>query len=355
MQEDKINSNESEGVFNDFIDEKISDMIDEVLNEGNLETLGDRGSEIVVEIDDITVPTFSYGDEGEGQGGGQGPGREGGKIRFNLPFNKFMALLAEKLKLPNLTKEGKGKIKEVSYEFKTFGPVGVILDRKRTFKRSLRTSIGVGSYDPAHGKYTVEFLRRDKRFKVPQRVEKPKFKAVVFYMGDISYSTHGQRLASEKRMVNFIKNWLDYNYGARNVDHRFFVHDVKAYEVQENEFYRVGNVGGTRAAIVFELIYQIAFGEYDTATTNYYGFYFGDGEIFGSDGQEIVNILKDNICPIFNRVGVVEVFPSQWSKLIVELEREFAVDRIVRMSRYRSNADTITTIKKLFADSEQGS
>jgi len=92
MQEDKINSNESEGVFNDFIDEKISDMIDEVLNEGNLETLGDRGSEIVVEIDDITVPTFSYGDEGEGQGGGQGPGREGGKIRFNLPFNKFMAL-----------------------------------------------------------------------------------------------------------------------------------------------------------------------------------------------------------------------------------------------------------------------
>jgi len=354
MQEDKINSNESEGVFNDFVDEKISDMLDEVLTEGNLDNLGDRGSEIIIEIDDITVPTFTYGEEGDGQGGGgQGPGTEGGKIRFNLPFNKFMALLAEKLKLPNLTKEGKGKIKEVSYEFKTFGPIGVILDRKRTFKRSLRTSIGVGSYDPAHGKYTVEFLRRDKRFKVPQRVEKPKFKAVVFYMGDISYSTHGQRLASEKRMVNFIKNWLDYNYGARNVDHRFFVHDVKAYEVQENEFYQVGNIGGTRAAIVFDLIYQIAFGEYDTATTNYYGFYFGDGEIFGTDGQEIANILKENICPIFNRVGVVEVFPSQWSKLIVELEREFAGDGIVRLNRYRSNADTIVTIKKLFADSEQ--
>ncbi|NQU63325.1 MAG: DUF444 family protein [SAR324 cluster bacterium] len=354
MQEDKINSNESEGVFNDFIDEKISDMIDEVLNEGDLETFGERGSEIVVEIDDITVPTFSYGGDGAGQGGGgQGPGKEGGKIRFNLPFNKFMALLAEKLRLPNLTKAGKGRIKEVSYEFKTFAPVGVILDRKRTFKRALRTSIGVGSYDPAHGRYTVDFLRRDKRFKVPQRVEKPKFKAVVFYMGDISYSTHGQRLASEKRMVNFIKNWLDYNYGARNVDHRFFVHDVKAYEVQENEFYQVGNVGGTRAAIVFELIYQIAFGEYDTATTNYYGFYFGDGEIFGSDGQEIITILKEDICPVFNRVGVVEVFPSQWSKLILELEKEFTTDGVVRLNRFSSNADTISTIKKLFADSKQ--
>ncbi len=354
MQEDKINSNESEGVFNDFVDDKISDMIDEVLNDGQLENIGDGGSEIVVEIDDISVPTFSYGGEGEGQGGGgKGPGREGGKIRFNLPFRKFMELLAEKLKLPNLTKEGKGKIKEVSYEFKTFAPVGVILDKKRTFKRSLRTSIGLGSYDPAHNKFIVDFLRRDKRFKVPQRVEKPRFKAVVFYMGDISYSTHGERLASEKRMVNFIKNWLDYNYGARNVDHRFFVHDVKAYEVMENEFYQVGNVGGTRAAIVFDLIYQIAFGEYDTGSTNFYGFYFGDGEIFGTDGQEIATILKEDICPVFNRVGVVEVFPSQWSKLIVELEKEFASDKIVRLSRYRSKTDTVSIIRKLFAEEGQ--
>jgi uncharacterized sporulation protein YeaH/YhbH (DUF444 family) len=350
-QEEKINSNESEGIFNDFIDEKISDMIDEIMNDGQLDTIGDRGSEIVVEIDDITVPTFSYGDQGEGQGGGgRGPGKEGGKIRFNLPFRKFMELLAEKLNLPNLIKEGKGKIKEVSYEFKTFAPVGIMLDKKRTFKRSLRTSIGMGSYDPANGKYTIDFHRRDKRFKVPQRVEKPRFNAVVFYMGDISYSTHGERLASEKRIVNFIKNWLDFNYGVRNVDHRFFVHDVKAYEVLENEFYRVGNVGGTRAAIVFELIYQIAFGEYDTATTNFYAFYFGDGEIFGTDGQEIASILKENICPVFNRVGIVEVFPSQWSKLIVELEKVFTTNETIRLSRYRSKADTISTIKNLFAE-----
>jgi hypothetical protein len=38
----------------------------------------------------------------------------------------------------------------------------------------------------------------------------------------------------------------------------------------------------------------------------------------------------------------------------VELEREFAKDGIIRLSRYRSKADTISTIKKLFADSEQG-
>jgi len=351
MYEDKINSNESEGVFNDYIDEKVSDMIDEILNEGQLDSIGERGSEIVVEGDDITVPTFSYGGEGDGQGGGgQGPGKAGGKLRFSLPFHKFMELIAEKLNLPNLVKEGKGKIKQVSYEFKTFAPSGVSLDKKRTFKRSLRTSIGLGSYDPANKRYLVNFHRRDRRFKVPLRVEKPRFKAVVFYIGDISYSTHGERLASEKRIVNFIKNWLDFNYGERNVDHRFFVHDIKAYEVMESEFYTVGNVGGTRAAIVFDLVYQIAFGEYDTSSTNFYAFYFGDGEIFGTDGQEIADILKESICPVFNRVGIVEVFPSQWSKMIAELEKNLTGDGVLRLARYRSKTDTVPTIRKLFAE-----
>ena len=351
MQEDKISSNESEGAFNDFIEDKIEDAIEDVLNEGGLDTLGDRGSEIIIEMDDIVPPTFVYGDEGQGGGkGGRGPGREGGKIVFNIPFNRFMELIAEKLRLPNLKKEGKGKIKEVSYEFKTFGPTGVILDKKRTFKRALRSSIGMRKYDPAKGKRTVEFMRRDRRYKIPERVETPKYKAVVFYMGDISYSTHGQRLEMEKRLVNFIKNWLDYNYGVNNVEHRFFVHDVKAYEVQENDFYRVGNIGGTRAYIAFDLIYQIAFNEYDVSSTNFYGFYFGDGEVFGSDSKDIAAILRESICPVFNRVGVVEVLPSQWSKLVLDLSKDFSKDKIVRLSKIHRKADTVNAIKSLFQD-----
>ncbi len=353
MAKDKISSDESEGAFNDFVEDKIEDMVDDILNEGDLETLGDRGSEIIIEIDDITVPTFTYGDQGEGQGGGgRGPGKEGGKIRFNIPFQRFMELIADKLKLPDLTKEGKGKIKEVSYEFKTFAPSGVVLDKKRTFKRALRTSIGMGTYDPNRGKYDVDFMRRDRRFKVPERVEKPKFRAVVFYIGDISYSTQGQRLEMEKRLVNFIKNWLDFNYGANNVDHRFVVHDVKAYEVQEDEFYKVGNIGGTRAYIAFDLIYQIAFAEYDVATTNYYAFYFGDGEVFGSDSQDIARILKESIRPIFNRVGIVEVLPSQWSKLKKDLEKDFSKDKIIRLKNITRNSETIAVIKALFGETK---
>ena len=89
------------------------------------------------------------------------------------------------------------------------------------------------------------------------------------FIGDISFSTHGERLELEKRLVNFIHQWLDIAHTVIEVEHRFIVHDVEAYEVTSDEFYRVGNIGGTRASIAFELAHQVAFNEYPVASTNF--------------------------------------------------------------------------------------
>ncbi len=346
---DKISSSESEGAFNDFIEDQLNDLVDGILTDGDLTEYGEPGSDIIVELDDIQPPSFIYGDDGRGGGsGGAGPGSQGGKMRFSVPFNKLMELVAARLELPDLTKEGKGKIKQISYEFKTFGQMGVILDKKRTFKRALKTSVAMGCYAPQKNQFEVQFRRKDRRFKLPERVEKPKFKAVVFYMGDISYSTYGERLELEKRLVQFIHSWLDYNYGAKNVEHRFFVHDMEAYEVMPDEFYRVSNAGGTRAAIVFDLVSQIAVNEYDTNTTNFYGFYFGDGELFADDAKDIVTIIEYQMRPIFNRVGVVEVQPSRSSHLNSKVGNRFRGDRVVRLGELKHKKDTINVIKTLF-------
>jgi uncharacterized sporulation protein YeaH/YhbH (DUF444 family) len=351
MNEDKINSNESEGVFNEFIHDQLEDLIEDIVNNGSLDRFGDKSSDIIVEMDDINPPTFVYDDAGgAGAGKGRGPGRDRGTIRFNLSFKYFMQLIAEKLNLPNLIKEGKGKIKHISYTFKTFGPVGVILDKKRTFKRALRTSVATGTYNPRKDKYTVYIRRRDKRYKLPQREEKPKYKAVIFFMGDISYSTYGERLELEKRLVNFIQSWIDFNYGEGNVEHRFFVHDMEAYEVTPHQFYNVNNAGGTEAACVFELINQIAFNEYDTQTTNFYGFYFGDGELFGDDARTIGEILDSKLKPLFNRIGIVEVKPSSLSQIKRELGERYSSDSIVRICDIHDKNHTIRVIKELFGE-----
>ncbi len=347
--EDKISSSESEGAFNEFIDEQFSELVEGILTDGDMTEFGEQGADLIIEMDDIQPPSFVYGDEGRGAGGGgSGPGTGGGKMRFNVPFDKFMELIAQRLALPDLRKEGRGKIKEVSFEFKTFGQVGVVLDKKRTFKRALKTSVATGVYAPDKSRYDIALHRRDRRYKIPERVERPKYKAVVFYMGDISYSTYGERLELEKRLVRFIQSWLDFNYGPKSVEHRFFVHDMEAYEVLPEDFYRVGNVGGTRAAIVFDLVAQIAVNEYNTAATNFYGFYFGDGELFADDAKEIVEILEGKMRPIFNRVGVVEVQPSRSSHLNTKVGSRFAGDRIIRLGELKHKKDTIEVIKDLF-------
>jgi len=352
MFEEKISSSDSEGAFNEFIEERIDDLIEGILSDGQLENMAGRGSDVIVEVDGIEPPRFLHGDDSqEGQGqGGTGPGSGGGKIRFSVPFQFIMERFAKKLNLPNLRKEGDGKIQDYSYEYKTFGPVGVVLDRRRTFKKALRTSIAMGDYQPDQGIYDVLIRRRDRRYKQFEVIEKPKYRAVVFYMSDISYSTYGERIELEKKMVGFIQNWLDYNYGVNNVEHRFFVHDSKAHEVIESDFYNVGNAGGTRAASVFELVSGIALSEYDPNSVNFYGFYFGDGELFEEDPIEIMGIMSDKMRPYFNRIGVVEVMPSSYSNLVKKLKARYANDPIVRLSEIKKSDQLIQVIKNLFKE-----
>ena len=57
---DQINSNESEGAFNEFVEEQLENLVDAILTEGDLENFGERGSDILVEMDDIVAPTFVY-------------------------------------------------------------------------------------------------------------------------------------------------------------------------------------------------------------------------------------------------------------------------------------------------------
>lgn len=353
MFDEKIASDQSEGLFNDFIEEQFENLIEGVLQDGNIENMAGNGSDVVFEMDQIEIPRFVHDDSSGGKGGGKGKGQAGTggeKIRFTMPFAKFMELAATKLGLPNLKKTGQGRIKETTDEFKTFGPSGVLLDRRRTFRQAFKTSVATDVYNPEEDKYDIHIGRRDKRFKLPQTVEKPKYRAVCFYMGDISYSTHGERLEIEKQLVKFIQNWLDYNYGARNVEHRFFVHDYKAYEVLPEEFYNVSNAGGTYASMVFDLVSQVALNEYDPQSVNFYGFYFGDGEIFGEDGDQIVQIIDESMRPYFSRLGIVEVLPSSFSRLLNQTQKKYSRDRIVRPIGLGNKKQILATIKKLFED-----
>jgi len=350
-----ISSADSEGAFSDFIDSYIGEGIKNIINNIDERGLDIRGDEVVFEVDGICPPTFVYDDAGgEGEGG---IGSDPGKLVFSIPFERLMELVAKKLSLPNLKKVGDGKITEVTEHYKSFGSTGVILDKRRTFKRAIKTSIGLGTFNPDEDKYDIMIRRRDRRYKQPLIEEKPKFKAVVFYVGDISYSTWGERLELEKKVVSFIQMWTDYNYGIRNVEHRFVVHDSEAHEVTQDQFYTVDNAGGTEALPAFELCNNIALSEYNPANTNFYLFYFGDGEVFEFDAESIRELLYQDSLRIYNRIGITEVMPSQgsWGSCLVDTIApvEQGYPDIVRVSKLHEKEKIFATIKRLFGHNSE--
>ncbi|MEL0328528.1 MAG: DUF444 family protein, partial [Deltaproteobacteria bacterium] len=104
------------------------------------------------------------------------------------------------------------------------------------------------------------------------------------------------------------------------------------------------------AAPVYQLIHRIATNEYDPASTNFYGFYFGDGELFDDDAKEIVKILEEHLRPIFNRIGVIEVQPGRLSLLNRQIATQFYRDSIIRLGELNDKLETIEVIKTLFAE-----
>ena len=103
-----------------------------------------------------------------------------------------------------------------------------------------------------------------------------------------------------------------------------------------------------RASIVFDLVSQVAFNEYDPESTNFYGFYFGDGELFDDDAREITEILASRMRAMFNRIGIVEVKPSRASHLNKMVGEVFANDLVIRLGSLREKSQTIDVIKLLF-------
>ena len=57
---------------------------------------------------------------------------------------------------------------------------------------------------------------------------------------------------------------------------------------------------------------------------------------------------ENQLRPIFNRIGIVEVQPSRSSHLNTKVGNRFRRDRIVRLGELKHKKDTIDVIKTLF-------
>jgi sporulation protein YhbH len=282
------------------------------------EMIGRKGRHSVsIPISEIDLPRFKFGHKqtgGVAQGDGEigtplGPAEGDGSrkagdrpgehiLEVELTYEELAKLLGEALELPRIEPRGRKNIiseKDRYTGIRRTGPES-LRNFRRTYKAALKRQIASGSYDPKHPR--VIFVNEDKRYRSWKTKELPQSNAVIIYMMDVSGSMGDLQKEVVRLTAFWIDTWLKYQY--QNIETRYIVHDVEAHEVDEHTFYHLRESGGTRISSAYVLCNTMIDEEYDPGEWNVYPFHFSDGDNWGDDDTECVNLLREQLLPKSN-------------------------------------------------------
>lgn len=265
---------------------------------------------------------------GAGGGGGSGPGEGGegeGELYIELTTDDIIDLIFDSLQLPLLPK---------GHELETEAPrvEGVSKDGLPQRIHWRKTIIEAQK----HGAWWPGVLRyRDLRKSVERR-----YAAVVVFARDSSGSMDEERRYLVRAASLWIFLWLKRVY-PQVVTH-FIVHDTRAQEVKEEEFFSAHIGGGTYVSTAWVKAEEIL-QDYDAQSWNRYIFYFSDGENFYSDNPTLEIVLK-KLIPTLELAAYGEVGEGYDS--LIELMTRFGV----RSAKIRNRGEVGVWLRKIFSD-----
>lgn len=143
----------------------------------------------------------------------------------------------------------------------------------------------------------------DLRFKQIEQDVEYHSNAVVIAMMDVSGSmgTRKKYLARSMLfwMVEFLKKMYD------NVDIRFIQHTTEAHIVNEDDFFKKSDTGGTHCYTAFDKANYLIETEYPIEEWNVYCIYISDGDDW--DGSKTVKSVKKMLDKKINMLGYAEI------------------------------------------------
>lgn len=294
------------------------------------EMVGRKGRDTVsIPLPQINLPQFRYGSKqqggvgaGEGQVGdplspkGKGdqpgpPGQSEGEraLEVEVSLAELAEILGEELGLPRIEPRGKKNITHTADKYNGISTVGPNSLRhfRRTYKQALRRQAASGEYNPREPR--VVPIREDTRYRTWTPISQPEAAAVVIYAMDVS----GSMGAEQKELVRitsfWIDAWLKSQYGA--LERCFLVHDVKAREVSEDDFYRIREGGGTKISSAYQMMNAVIDERFSPSEWNVYGFHFSDGDNWSDDNDKCLDILESSLLPKLNQFAYGQV-TSYW-------------------------------------------
>lgn len=339
--------------FKQIVRGKIKQNLRKYMSQGGIDIFDkNRHQKITVPIPRIDLPKFKFGSQGPKVGQGEGPG-SGGKdagnqpgeneIEVNVSLEEMADLLSEELQLPRIEPKGSSDISVDSKKYSSLRRVGPesLRHRKKTYFEALKRSIASGEYDPRNPKIIP--IKDDRRYRDSKPIKLPRYRAVVFYMMDVSGSM-GEGEKERARLTSFwIDLWLRKHYDF--IQARYITHHFDAREVDRHTFYHVREGGGTRIASAYELMQEIIKTEYDPSEWNIYGFQYSDGDDWGGSTSSACNVLAD-ILPSLNQMAYCQVSPR--GDFCAQLESRFGSDERVVITQAHTKDDILDAIKAFF-------
>lgn len=284
------------------------------------------GQKIVkIPIRNLELPRFRYDhskregvgtSEGNSQPGdvigqrqaGPGRGKQAGDqpgidyYEAEVTIDEITQIFMEDLGLPNLQPKEKGEIKGENITFTDIAKKGLRsnLDKRRFIKETIRRRA-------SHGQEPVfeEPKEEDMRFRVWKEEIRRESNAVIIAMRDISASMGEFEKYISRSFYFWMMKFLRHHYDG--VEVVFITHHTEAKEVNEEDFFKLGESGGTKVSSAYKLSLDLIGKRFDPTRYNIYPFHFSDGDNWGDGDNALCLALAQKLLEVCNLFGYGEI------------------------------------------------
>jgi uncharacterized sporulation protein YeaH/YhbH (DUF444 family) len=316
--------NEDHKRFRDVISGFTRRELKRLMKSGQIVRMRPKGGKMTATIPEIEIPHFLHGttDKGIGRGPGkdgdvvgkdpvpgQGKGPKAGEdpgegIRISIDLEEVLKFMQEELKLPNMKPKPNQTFDEIKIKYNDISKNGPesLRHTRRTMKEAMKRLAMSNKLDNLHmvpgSKVPIRLItpiNSDRRYRQYSEIKIPSSNAVIFFARDCSASMDDYRCDIVSDMAWWIDCWIRQFY--KKVDRCYFVHDTRAEEKNEEEFYSYRYGGGTMCSSAFAAIAEQLKNRYPPEAYNIYVFYFSDGENQWGDNERMLKIIKEELGP----------------------------------------------------------
>ena len=272
---------------------------------------------------------------------GSGAGNEPGDRTFEheVSIDELTDILIDELELPWMKPKETSAIEIETEEFSSVEKRGIFanIDLKRTIFQNLKRNAAAGEAKISG------IINDDLRYRTWESETEYRSNAAVYLMMDRSGSMGPEKSTIAKTFYFWMVQFLRRKY--ESVELIFVAHDVNAFVVDQEHFFKLTGGGGTQCSTAFELAYEHMKINHPPDMWNNYVFEFSDGDNWHEDNLRCLEFVNKTL-PMVTAMGYGEIILEH------ELHRAWA-DESGRLGAFLDQNISSENFISLFVDSRE--